>query len=77
MTQSQREYLTQSNRCELFTYTTERETEMFESIYAEIVPVVDEYMREELQRQGKCVCNTCVNVAYADSRQQWKERYAI
>ena len=50
---------------------------MFESIYAEIVPVVDEYMREELQRQGKCVCDTCVNVAYADSRQQWKERYAI
>ena len=75
--QSQREYLTKRNRYKLFTYTTERETEMFESIYAEVVTYVDEHMQDELRKQGKCVCNTCVNVSYADSRQQWKERYAI
>jgi hypothetical protein len=50
---------------------------MFESIYAEVVTYVDEHMQDELRKQGKCVCNTCVNVSYADSRQQWKERYAI
>ena len=75
--QSQREYLTKRNRYELFTHTIEREIEMFESIYAEVVTYVDEHMQDELLKQGKCACNTCVNDAYADSRQQWKERYAI
>ena len=42
-------------------------------------PVSDdtEYMKEELQRQGKCVCVTCVNAAHADSIEQWVERYAL
>ena len=42
-------------------------------------PVSDdtEYMKEELQKQGKCVCVTCVNAAHADSIEQWVERYAL
>ena len=52
---------------------------MFETLYTDEVVYLstrDEFMQNELRKQGKCACNKCIDVAYADSRKQWVERYA-
>lgn len=52
---------------------------MFETLYTD-APVYlstrDEFMQNELRKQGKCACNKCIDVAYAESNQKWAERNA-